>query len=274
MASLAPAVCPTCTTPIPAGRAQCPGCKKVFGEDNRCDTCNAVAGVFARGGGYVCAACSAPRQCLPGTLVLGGDRASSIAPTPARASMPGQRSIRPAGAPPVTALVSRAGATGLRLFGGAAMGGGVLGAALALWLFSTQLSVVVGGAVGLVGLFGLAVGVLAWRAGGRQNASAAAEERTAREHAVLALAQQSGGVLTVTQVSQTLGWSTVAADAVLTAMSDGSRVTVEVDDDGLLSWHFRELTRRAPPRARVEADSGDLAEQPGDAAAAERRQPR
>ena len=271
MASLAPAVCPTCTTPIPAGRAQCPGCKKVFGEDNRCDTCNAVAGVFARGGGYVCAACSAPRQRLPGTLVLGGDRTSSIAPAPARASTPGQRSMRPAGAPPATALVSRAGATVLRLFGGAAMGGGVFGAVLALWLLSMPLGVVVGGALGLVGL---AVGVLAWRAGGQQNASAAAEERTAREHAVLALAQQTGGVLTVTQVSQTLGWSTVAADAVLTAMADGSRVTVEVDDDGLLSWHFRELMRQAPPRVRVEADADDLAAERGDAAAAERRQPR
>jgi hypothetical protein len=253
MASSSPAVCPTCSTPIPAGRAQCPGCKKVFGEDNRCETCNAVAGVFARGGGYVCAACSAPRNLLPGTLVLGGDRPSSLVPA-------APRSVRPSAAPPATALVARAGATGLRLFGGAAMGGGALGVALGLLVLGGTF----GWFVGAVGLVGAVFGVLAWRAGGRQSASAASEERAARERAVWALAEQSGGILTVTQVAQALGWSAGAADALLTGMADGTRVTVEVDDEGLLSWHFREIMRRAGPRVRV----SDEAAQPDEAPAA------
>ena len=161
----------------------------MFGEDNRCESCNAVAGVFARGGGYVCAACSAPRQLLPGTVVLGGGRPQSLAPGSPR----GASSTSP------TAVAARAGATGLRLFGGAAMGGGVLGAALAVFLISGPIGFVVGGAVGLVGL---ATGVFAWRSGGKQQHSAELEERAARERAVLVLAQQSGGVLTVTQVAQ------------------------------------------------------------------------
>ena len=244
MSSPAPAICPACATPIPAGRAQCPGCKKVFGEDNRCESCNAVAGVFARGGGYVCAACSAPRQLLPGTVILGGGRPQSLAPGAPRA---GSTATSP------TAVAARAGATGLRLFGGAAMGGGVLGAALAVFLISGPIGFVVGGAVGLVGL---ATGVLAWRSGGKQRQSAETEERAARERAVLVLAQQSGGILTVTQVAQALGWSAHAADALLTSMADGTRVTVEVDDQGLVSWHFREVIAAASAvRVRVAADA-------------------
>lgn len=249
MTSPAPAVCPTCGTAIPAGRAQCPGCKKVFGEDNRCATCNAIAGVFARGGGFVCAACSAPRERLPGTVVIGGARPQSL--------RPGATAGRQSGAPPATALATRASATGLRLVGGAAIGGGALGAALAVLLISGPIGFVVGGALGVAGL---ALGVLAWRSGTKQNASAAHEERAAREQAVVALAQQSGGILTVTQVAQALGWSAEAADALLTSMADGTRVTVEVDEQGLLTWHFHEVTRAAAPRVRVSDEASAIPE--------------
>lgn len=153
---------------------------------------------------------------------------------------------------PATATVSRVSATGLRLFGGAAMGGGVFTGVLAVLLLGNLFGWVAGGAIGVAGL---AVGLLAWRAGAAQNASAASEERAVREHAVLTLAEQRGGVLTVTEVAQALGWSAVAADALLTAMADGTRVTVEVDDEGLLSWHFHEFARGAVARVRV-ADEG------------------
>ena len=263
MTSPAPAVCPACATPIPTGRAQCPGCKKVVGEDNRCETCNAVAGVFARGGGYVCAACSAPRQLLPGTVILGGGHPQSLAP----------RGVSTA--PSLTAVAARAGATGLRLFGGAAMGGGVLGAALAVFLISGPIGFVVGGAVALVGL---ATGVFAWRSGGKQQQSAETEERAAQERAVLLLAQQSGGILTVTQVAQALGRSADAADALLTSMADGTRVTVEVDDQGLVSWHFREVIAAASAvRVRVAPDAAVIPETAAmeqDAEALEREQKR
>lgn len=243
MSTGVPAVCPTCGTAIPAGRVQCPGCKKVFGEDNRCETCNAVAGVFARGGGYVCAACSAPRERRPGTLVIGGPRPESL--------RPGEVS---SGVRSPTAVVARASGTGLRVFGGTAVGGGALAAALAMLLISGPIGLVIGGALGVSGL---ALGALAWRSGTKQNALAAQEERAAREQAVLALAQQSGGVLTVTQVAQAFGWSAQAADSLLTSMADGTRVSVEVDDQGLLSWHFREVIQREMLRsvaARVRVD--------------------
>ena len=249
MSSPAPAICPTCGTAIPAGRSQCPGCKKVFGEDNRCESCNAVAGVFARGSGYVCAACSAPRQLLPGTIILGGPRPQSLAP--------GARAPQAQLAAPATAVAARAGGTGLRLFGGTAIGGGLLSAELAVFLISGPVGFIVGGAVGAAGL---ALGVLAWRTGGKQHASAANEERAAREQAVLRLAEQSGGILTVTAVAQAFGWSGEAAEALLTAMADGSRVTVEVDDQGLVSWYFREIMRAAAPRVRVEAEAAAIPE--------------
>lgn len=249
MTSPVPAVCPTCGTSIPAGRAQCPGCKKVFGEDNRCETCNAIAGVFPRGAGFVCAACSAPRVRHEGTVVLGGARPQS--------RPPGARGSLPSAAAPAGTTAVRAGGAGLRVLGGASVGGGALGAALAVLLISGPIGFVVGGALGAAGL---AFGVLAWRSGGKQNAAAAQQERAAREQAVIALAQQSGGVLTVTAVAQAFGWSAQAADALLTSMADGTRVTVEVDDQGLVSWYFREIMRTSTPRVRVAEEARGIPE--------------
>ena len=63
--------CPTCGTALPAGAQRCPGCGRVFGEDNRCPHCHAIAAVRAVGDGYVCTACSKPRERKPLTTVLG-----------------------------------------------------------------------------------------------------------------------------------------------------------------------------------------------------------
>jgi predicted amidophosphoribosyltransferase len=57
-----PARCPVCSTEIPPGRNRCHGCGKVFGEDNRCPHCLAVAPVLRTGQGAICSACSKPRE--------------------------------------------------------------------------------------------------------------------------------------------------------------------------------------------------------------------
>src|SRR5688500_7024087 len=95
-----PDKCPTCSTKIPEGALRCPGCGRVFGEDNRCPHCNAIAAVKPRGDGFVCVACGKPREHLPMTTVL-GDEDSRVS----RASLvPG-------------APVVKARTTGLRFFG-------------------------------------------------------------------------------------------------------------------------------------------------------------
>ncbi|MFW5920990.1 MAG: hypothetical protein ACOCUS_04065, partial [Polyangiales bacterium] len=55
-ASEVPERCPTCETPIPKGRTRCPGCKRVFGEANRCPHCNAIAPVRRSMGRPLCSA--------------------------------------------------------------------------------------------------------------------------------------------------------------------------------------------------------------------------
>src|SRR5512146_112197 len=78
-----PEKCPTCRTEIPEGAVRCPGCGRVFGEDNRCPHCNAIAAVRPVGGGFVCLACGKPRDRLPQTTVLGEpDARMSLAPLP------------------------------------------------------------------------------------------------------------------------------------------------------------------------------------------------
>jgi hypothetical protein len=136
----------------------------------------------------------------------------------------------------------------LRVFAAGSLFGGAFGAALLGFLVDGTPGVAL---ASLVGAAGVGVAALAWRGGRAQARAAADEERAARERAVLALSAREGGVLTVTQVARALGWPTTLADAVLTAMADGTRVGVEVDDEGVLRWHFREIEAGGAPRVRV-----------------------
>jgi hypothetical protein len=142
----------------------------------------------------------------------------------------------------------------LRVFAAGSLFGGALGAALLGFLVDGAPGVAL---ASVVGAAGLGVATLAWRGGRAQARAAADAERAAREQAVLALATREGGVLTVSQVSRALGWSATLADSVLTAMADGARVVVEVDDDGIVRWHFRELEGAGAPRVRVAESLSD-----------------
>jgi hypothetical protein len=176
---------------------------------------------------------------------------------------------------PVPASVggsARISAALLRVFAAGSLFGGALGAALLGFLVDGAPGLAL---AGVVGAAGAGVAALAWR-GGRSQARAAADaERAAREQAILALAAREGGVLTVTQASRALGWSTTLADQVLTTMADGTRIAVEVDDEGVVRWHFRELEAGGAPRVRVAAsladEFGTPAVEQADADAAPRR---
>lgn len=248
----APDACPSCGTAVPPGRTRCPGCGKVFGEDNRCPSCHAVSAVYAAGAGYVCAACSAPRERLPDTVVLeggGGVRLPSSRRPPAQAAVGAGAAAL---APRTAQVATRGASTGLRLAGFGAIGLGVF-AAVALGLLvpgatGLVLAAVLGGGFVAAGAGGLWAGA---RAGERADERASAN----RELAILTLAEKSGGDLTATEVARGLGLSLQDADDSLTAMADGSRITVEVDPEGVVHYVFRELApdEAGAPRLRIDA---------------------
>ncbi len=204
----------------------------MFGEDNRCPHCHAVAAAKPRGAGLVCVACGKPREHLPLTTVLGDEDARV-----SRASLvPG-------------AKVFKAATSGLRLFGVLGVGGGVLGAALATFVLGTT---PIGIAVALaVALAGVGVGASALRQAIGRDQAQRERERRALELRITALAEQQGGDVTATMLAKALRVTTEEADAALTQLADGTRVSLEVDEDtGLVHYVFHEV-QAALPKTRV-----------------------
>ncbi|HJL19118.1 MAG TPA: zinc ribbon domain-containing protein [Sandaracinaceae bacterium LLY-WYZ-13_1] len=229
-----PERCPTCNTAVPEGAVRCVACGRVFGEENRCPHCNAVAAVIQKRGKTVCAACGKPRT---GTTVLGPDGPQAMLDDAA-----GRRRG-------TSASLVRASGRGQRAFGIAALGGGVLTAVLAAALLPWPLGL---GLALAGGLLGVGVGALSLRAGAKTMTRADREEGRSREMAILELAEERGGRLTATDVAKELGLGLEEADRVMTGMvGDGTRVGVDVDADGVVHYVFREVTRPAPPRVRV-----------------------
>jgi hypothetical protein len=100
-----------------------------------------------------------------------------------------------------------------------------------------------------------AFGVLATTGGVvlHRSANQAREERRAElisslQMPVLKLAADRDGVLTVTEVAASLGWTLHRAEKVLQSMDDGWRVNSDVTDEGVIVYEFRELLLgRGPP---------------------------
>ena len=218
--------CPACDTELPSDATRCFACGRVQGEQNRCPSCHAIAGVVRRSNAYVCAACGAPRDVGPGQVILDA---------------------------PVVAPAGRSSA----LIRGLGFGSGVLGAlgAAVLW---GAVPGAPGAALALIVAAGGALGLwTALRAAGSRERARAARETRVREQQILDLAEQEGGNLTVTTVARVLGVSMVEADAILTGMADGTRVTVDFDPDGVIHYVFRELSpSQVPPRMRAPTSKG------------------
>lgn len=83
----------------------------------------------------------------------------------------------------------------------------------------------------------------------------AAERREQRREALLAalapavlrLARERGGRLTVTEVAADLGWPMRRSERVLESLEDGLRVNSEVTDSGVIVYEFRELLHPPDP---------------------------
>lgn len=271
----APTHCAVCSTAIPPGASRCIACGAVWGEDNRCPHCFAIAAVQAMGDGrYACLACGRPREIKPGTTIVGGTGPLSApvetAPAPRRAA-DAPVHIAPAVASP--SIAHRGLSTGMRLLGIIGIATGVLAA--------TAAAIVIPGVGGIavaavLGSLGIGLGAWGIRAGSKSDEGHATHVDSQLELAILQLAEQKEGLLTVTDVSRSLGIPAARADAALTAMADGSRVSAEITPDGLVRYVFRELRTLkghaadeggvVVPRVRVEAQA---AERPTDDAMAE-----
>jgi len=240
-----PDSCSICGTSIPEGASRCPGCGAVWGDANRCPHCSATAGVKPVAGGHVCMACGKAREVKPGTTIfepssplpIGGQRARTAGAAPAAA---------PSGAVP------RGKSAGLRALGVLSIAGGVLVGAVAAALLPGVGGIIAAAAVGAVGV---GIGAVSLRAASRSADEADERTGTRRELALLELAEEHDGVLTVTDAARGLGISIAEADAALTAMADGSRIWAEVTPDGFVQYVFREMQARRGPRVRVDAEA-------------------
>jgi hypothetical protein len=114
-------------------------------------------------------------------------------------------------------------------------------------------------------LFGIASG-----AGAFLLHRSANQEREARraallgemQLAVLRLADERGGRLTVTQVAADMGWPMRRAERVLNSLDDGLRVNSEVTDQGVIVYEFREVMHS--PRRLAEGEESGAREPRGD----------
>ncbi|MGE0786873.1 MAG: hypothetical protein AB7S26_14470 [Sandaracinaceae bacterium] len=254
-----PSSCPTCATRVPEGATRCPGCGRVFGEENRCPSCNAIAAVIVKGQKTVCAACGKPRA---GNVTLDG-RAPSDLEVPLRPSRQGVE----AG---TSAMMLRARSRTQRLFGTFTVAGGVLAAAGAM--------MVVGGAWGLalallVGAIGVGSGAFALRAGARSMERARDRVRASQQASLRDAARETAGRISAARAAEVLGVSVEDADRALTEMiGDGSAVDVEVDDDGRITYVFAGLAPTSGVRVGIDPsdDEAEPDELDADPAAARR----
>lgn len=104
-------------------------------------------------------------------------------------------------------------------------------------------------------LFGMAAaggGFALLRSANREREERRAALVAALQGPVLRLAAEQGGSLTVTEVAARLGWTMPRAEKVLRSLDDGLRVDSEVTDEGIIVYHFLELStdrRLADPGA-------------------------
>lgn len=199
--------CPTCGAGVEEGAAQCPQCKQVFGEANRCDACGALAAAREEAEGrLVCAACGAPRSRLAGTVVLStyGDSLKQQS----RMAL-------------IWSWVLRLGAVGAGVFG-AAVGG-------LQSLFDLGSPALTAGAfvAGAIGLFFL---------GGRQRAKSLRLQDVALTRQLLSEVGQLRQGVTAAGAAGALDAPVAEVDAQLEALAKRGEVEMDVDDEGTIRY--------------------------------------
>lgn len=88
-------------------------------------------------------------------------------------------------------------------------------------------------------------GLILQRSAENKREERRAQLLTALQPAVLKLAAERNGRLTVTEVATRMGWTLPRAEKVLQSLDDGYRVTSDVTDEGMIVYEFLELRSRA-----------------------------
>jgi hypothetical protein len=106
---------------------------------------------------------------------------------------------------------------------------------------------------GIVAVITLLVAIPLLLGGRSLRRTGEGQVQAAREHAVFSLAAQRRGVLTVREVARAVSIREEEADALLTSLAKrpDSGVTLDVDDNGGLSYRFTDLLPTAGARVRV-----------------------
>jgi hypothetical protein len=153
---------------------------------------------------------------------------------------------------------ARVGGGIVKALGWVAVAGGALVAlffSFIAWALSTVVPLYIAGFFGIITAMIAVPLLLAGRSLRREGET---RQQAARERAVFALAAQRRGALNVPTVARALDIQEADADALLTNLAkrpDG-RVALEVDDNGNLTYVFRDLVATAAPPQKVRIEGG------------------
>jgi len=92
-----------------------------------------------------------------------------------------------------------------------------------------------------LGLALVVLGGILWLLSKRLDEAAQAVRRRRQENAVLRLARQRGGRLTVTEAAADTGLTAAETEAILKGLAEGGYVEIEVTESGLMVYRFPEV---------------------------------
>jgi hypothetical protein len=151
-----------------------------------------------------------------------------------------------------SARLARGWSLGLYIAGIAALGAGLLIGGIVAAAGGSLAGLAVGATIAGAGVATGALGLWESRRFARR---ASRLDRIASEHRLFALAETHGGTLRVVDVVRGLQLMSTDAEALLDALVDEVRVSMEVSDDGEIRYVFRELAKAEPTRVRVEPEA-------------------
>lgn len=220
--------CTVCGAPMPPGELVCGHCGRAHYAAT-CERCGQPAPTLVRGGAVFCSGCGATRGPLSGVplnLVGSAHRVGGV----------------------LTGVLAWA-----VLLGGVAFGG-LVGVVVALVAAALSVSAWVGFVTG-VALGGLAAlaALLLLSVSRRLRARGVQAKDEASEQAILAMAASRRGVLTTTEVAQSLQLPLRDADRLLASLGERGRAQLEVNGEGLLQYTFRGLSQGERTGVRVES---------------------
>lgn len=220
--------CSSCGAQRDGGFGPCGACGAVRGDDNRCASCKALAGVReVSPDSFVCLACAAPRRLRRGTHVS----TDFVAELDSRARMARLTSRIMNGFAVLAAMASLAVAGVIGLASG-------IGAMIPLLVGAA----VAGGAVWFARVRGLA---------------ATADEAMALERRVLQAVRAEPGGVTVEAAVRATRKAQPVVDGLLTDLARRGSVDMDIDDDGTIRYRVVDVDAIS---ADDEADDEALAE--------------